>query len=79
MKKIHIYHLNKIKETLAKLFNAEASEEPDKRKVYCYERNLRHWIDKAQLSDDEWIDLPRLLIGITMIAFPFFARMGGKS
>lgn len=47
MKKIHIYYLNKIKETLAKEFAEQDSEEPDKRKIYLYERTLRHWIDKA--------------------------------
>ena len=61
MKKIHIYYLNKIKETLAKEFTEQDSEEPDKRKIYIYERTLRHWIDKAQLSDDEWLDLYTLI------------------
>lgn len=61
MKKIHIYDLNKIKETLAKEFAEQDSEEPDKRKIYIYERTLRHWIDKTQLSDDEWLDLYTLI------------------
>lgn len=61
MKEIHIYYLNKIKSTLAKEFNEQDSEEPDQRKIHIYERELRHWIDKAQLSDDDWIDLYNLV------------------
>lgn len=52
MKKIHIYYLNKIKETLAKEFAEQDSEEPDKRKIYIYKRTLRQTSSQRRSKND---------------------------
>lgn len=46
-KRIHIYYVNKVKDSLTKLANA-----PNQRSVYANEKYVRVWLDRADILDD---------------------------
>ena len=52
-KKIHIYYVNKIKNLDYKIFEQEDDDYPNYIVVRSCERWKKHWLDKANITDEE--------------------------
>ena len=52
-KKIHIYYVNKIKNLDYKIFEQEDDDYPNAIVIRSCERWKKHWLDKANIMDDE--------------------------
>ena len=52
-KKIHIYYVNKIKNLDYKIFEQEDNDYPNYIVVRSCERWKKHWLDKANVLDEE--------------------------
>ncbi len=53
MRVIHIYYINRIKDCLLRIFEAEDDDYVDYRIVSANERAIDHWLDKANVVDKE--------------------------
>ena len=52
-KKIHIYYINKIKNCMLNIFEAEDDDFPNRKKVVDNEKAIESWLDKAGISDNK--------------------------
>ena len=55
-KKIHIYYINKIKHLDYKIYEQEDSDYPSMIVVRSCERWKKHWLDKANIVDEDLRD-----------------------
>ena len=52
-KQIHIYYINKIKDCLMKLYEAENDDVPNRRIIARNENAINKYLDKAGIIDKE--------------------------
>ena len=52
-KQIHIYYINKIKDCLMKLWDAENNDNPNRRIIARNENAINKYLDKAGIIDKE--------------------------
>lgn len=55
-KVIHMYYINKIKTAKLKIFEAEDDDYPDLKTVRANERAIEHYLDKANINDNDLIE-----------------------
>lgn len=52
-KVIHMYYINKLKTAKLKIFEAEDDDYPDLKTVRANERAIEHYLDKANINDND--------------------------
>ena len=52
-KKIHMYYINKIKNCMLKIFEAEDEDFPNRKIVRANENAIDHYLDKAKIFDEQ--------------------------